>query len=283
MGAEDVQRWVGRTQAERDTPSALRTAELAATLDDPRSYLAGADLPPGWHWILFHTVVPTGILTVDGHAPRGACLPPVKLPRRMWAGGRLQLHQALRVDEPVERKSEIASISEKTGRNGQLVFVTVHHRLYGSAGLAIEEQQDIVYREAAAGGAASQSPPHGKADWEREVRPSEALLFRYSALIFNAHRIHYDHRYCAQMEGYPGLVVHGPLIATYLLELARARLPRARVSAFSCRGVSPLFDNAPFRVCGKPSDDGRSAELWAESPEGMLAMNARAEFAPAGA
>mgnify|MGYP001595573381 CR=1 FL=1 len=159
-----------------------------------------------------------------------------------------------------------------------IVVVTVKHQLHGAAGLAIEEEQDIVYRDASAGSAPSQSPPHGKAEWEREVRPSEALLFRYSALIFNAHRIHYDLRYCTQVEGYPGLVVHGPLIATYLMELARDK-SGSRLAAFSYRGVSPLFDTAPFHVCGQPSADGRSAELWAEAAQGALAMTAKAEFA----
>ena len=274
---DDLQRWVGRSQSARDRPDALRVAELAATLDDERAYPPGADLPPGWHWILFPTVVPTAVLTVDGHAPRGGFLPPVGLPRRMWAGGRLQVHAPLRVDEPVERTSEIASVTEKSGRNGQLVFVTVRHRLMAPAGLAIEEEQDIVYREAAAGSAAPQPVPDTAPPWQREIRTNEALLFRYSALIFNAHRIHYDRDY-ARNEGYGGLVVHGPLIATYLLELLRAQRPEARIATFSYRGVSPLFDTAPFRVAGRPSGDGRSAEVWAETPQGALAMTGKAEF-----
>ena len=274
---DDLQRWVGRSQSARDRPDALRVAELAATLDDERAYPPGADLPPGWHWILFPTVVPTAVLTVDGHAPRGGFLPPVGLPRRMWAGGRLQVHAPLRVDEPVERTSEIASVTEKSGRNGQLVFVTVRHRLMAPAGLAIEEEQDIVYREAAAGSAAPQPVPDTAPPWQREIRTNEALLFRYSALIFNAHRIHYDRDY-ARNEGYGGLVVHGPLIATYLLELLRAQRPEARIATFSYRGVSPLFDTAPFRVVGRPSGDGRSAEVWAETPQGALAMTGKVEF-----
>jgi len=277
--SEDLRRWVGRTQSDRDTPGPLRVAELAATLDDPRAYPAGADLPPGWHWILFHTVVPTGTLTVDGHAPRGPFLPPVRLPRRMWVGGRLRLHRPLRVDEPVERKSEIASVTEKTGRNGRLVFVGVHQRLHGPGGLAIEEEQDIVYREAGAGSPPPQPVPHADPAWTKEIRTNEALLFRYSALIFNAHRIHYDRDYATRTEGYGGLVVHGPLIATCLLELVRERSPHARLAAFAYRGVSPLFDTEPFRVCGQPSADGRTVELWAETPRGALAMSARAELA----
>ena len=276
---EDLNRWVGRSRSEEDRPDPLRVAELAATLDDGRTYPPGAELPPGWHWVLFHTVVPTGVLTADGHAPRGAFLPPVTLPRRMWAGGRLRLHRALRVDEPVERKSEIAAVTEKTGRNGRLVFVGVHQRLHGPGGLAIEEEQDIVYREAGAASAPPQPVPHADPAWTKEIRTNEALLFRYSALIFNAHRIHYDRDYATKIEGYGGLVVHGPLIATYLLELVREREPDARLVSFSYRGVSPLFDTKPFRVCGQPAADGRSAELWAETPRGALAMSARAEFA----
>jgi 3-methylfumaryl-CoA hydratase len=272
----DIQKWVGRKQAEHDTPTALRIGELADTLDDGRRYPAGSEVPPGWHWILFHPVARTATLTEDGHAPRGGFLPPVTLPRRMWAGGRLRIHGGLRVDEPVERRSEILSVTEKSGRNGQLVFVTVKHELHGAAGLAIDEEQHIVYREAAAGAAAPQPVPHADAEWTRTITPNVPLLFRYSALMFVGHRIHYDRDYAMKVEGYGGLVVHGPLIATYLLDLARDHA-KSRMTAFSYRGVSPLFD-APFRVRGKPSADGRSAELWAETPQGTLAMSARAEF-----
>ena len=199
----------------------------------------------------------------------------------MWAGGRLRFQRPLRVDEPVERRSEIAAVSQKSGRNGRLVFVTVRHQLHGSAGLAIEEEQDIVYREAASASApaatAPQPVPRINPAWAKEIRPSATLLFRYSALIFNAHRIHYDQPYVTKVEGYPGLIVHGPLIATYLLDLFRVKAG-SPLAAFSYRGVSPLFDTVPFRVCGQPAADGRSAELWAETPEGTLAMTARAEF-----
>jgi 3-methylfumaryl-CoA hydratase len=267
----NLQDWVGRTQAQRDTPTALRVAELAATLDDPGEYPPGGEIPAGWHWILFHSIGPTASLGPDGHLPRGAFLPPVALPRRMWAGGRLLFHRPLKVDEPVERTSRIASVTEKTGRNGQLVFVTVRHEYRSAGALALEEDQDIVYREAAAGAATAPPPPHRDAAWESEIRPSEALLFRYSALTFNAHRIHYDRDYAMRVEGYDGLVVHGPLIATFLLELARRN--GARLAAFRYRGVSPLFDARPFRVRGKPPD------LWAETPGGGLAMSATAELA----
>ena len=175
------------------------------------------------------------------------------------------------VDEPVTRLSRIVSVTEKSGRNGQLVFVAVKHELRGGAGLSIEEEQDIVYREASAGAGTPPAPPHREAAWEATIRPSEALLFRYSALTFNSHRIHYDREYAMRVEGYGGLVVHGPLIATLLLELARKN--GARLAAVSYRGVSPLFDGRPFRVRGKLPD------LWAETPEGGLAMSATAELA----
>lgn len=262
---------MGREQTAQDTPTALRIAELAATLDDPREYPAGAEIPPGWHWILFHAIGPTSVLGPDGHLPRGAFLPPVPLPRRMWAGGRLRFRRPLKVDEPVTRLSRIVSVTEKSGRNGQLVFVAVKHELRGGAGLSIEEEQDIVYREASAGAGTPPAPPHREAAWEATIRPSEALLFRYSALTFNSHRIHYDREYAMWVEGYGGLVVHGPLIATLLLELARKN--GARLAAVSYRGVSPLFDGRPFRVRGKLPD------LWAETPEGGLAMSATAELA----
>lgn len=270
----NLQEWVGRTRTQTDTPTAQRVAELAATLDDPSAYPPGSELPPGWHWILFHEVGPSAVLGPDGHLPRGEFLPPVSLPRRMWAGGRLRFHRPLRVDEPVERGSEIASVTEKSGRNGKLVFVTVRHRLRGAAGLALEEEQDIVYREATAGAPAAKPAP-ADAAWHREVRTSEAMLFRYSALTFNAHRIHYDRDYATKVERYGGLVVHGPLIATCLLSLARQN--GARLASFAYRGVAPILDDAPFRVCGRPA--AHAAELWAQTAQGALGMTASAELA----
>jgi 3-methylfumaryl-CoA hydratase len=198
----------------------------------------------------------------------------------MWAGSQLAFHQPLRVGDSVERRSTIEDITEKAGRSGPLVFVRVRHevRRRGEAALAILEHHDIVYREAPRAGeppvAAQPAPP--AADWRKRWVPDDVLLFRYSALTFNGHRIHYDRRYVTEVEGYPGLVVHGPLLATLMLELLRQERPGASVAAYEFRAIRPTFDTAPFEVCGQPSDDGREVRLWVQDLEGSLAMTARA-------
>jgi 3-methylfumaryl-CoA hydratase len=188
----------------------------------------------------------------------------------------------LRIGDRVARISRIADVILKQGRSGPLVFVTVRHEIRIEEGVALTEEQDIVYRDSArvyrdaAGAAPSPAAPDGQ-EWEREIRPGDVLLFRYSALTFNSHRIHYDRRFATSVEGYPGLVVHGPLIATLLLDLLRSNLPEANVAKFSFRAVSPLFDTAPFQICGKA--DGTTIRLWAANDRGGLAMEALADIA----
>ncbi|MGH8714993.1 MAG: FAS1-like dehydratase domain-containing protein, partial [Casimicrobiaceae bacterium] len=219
----------------------------------------------------------------DGHARRGDFLPPVPLPRRMWAGSDVELGAPLRIGDAATRVSMIAAISEKAGRSGPLVFVKVRHELRrnDTAEVAIAETHDIVYRDAPRPGDAAASPGAAPASaaWERKVVPDAVLLFRYSALTFNGHRIHYDRRYVTETEGYPGLVVHGPLLATLLLDLLREHRPDAGVVRFRFRAVSPLFDTHPFFVCGEPSGDGTGVRLWAKDHRGGLAMDASATIA----
>jgi 3-methylfumaryl-CoA hydratase len=191
----------------------------------------------------------------------------------MWAGGRFEFHDSLRVGDRAERVSTIASVQEKQGRSGALVFVVVRHEVRTSRGLALSEEHDIVYRDHPTGNeAAVPQVPVGEVEWERVVHPDDVLLFRYSALTFNGHRIHYDRRYCTEVEHYPGLVVHGPLVATMLLGL----VPEA-VAKFSFRAVSPLFDTEVFHVRGRR--EGNGASLYACTAGGRLAMTASAEFA----
>jgi 3-methylfumaryl-CoA hydratase len=214
----------------------------------------------------------------DGHAKRGGFLPPVPLPRRMFAGDRVQFHRPLRVGETISRFSRIVDVNHKQGRSGPLVFVVVRHEISDREGVAVIEEHDIVYREnprSTDPAPPPQIPPSG-ATWSREIRPEETLLFRYSALTFNGHRIHYDRRYATEVEGYPGLVVHGPLIATLLLDLLRRNLARAKVASLSFRAIRPMFDIALFSVCGKVASDGKSAQLWATDSQGWLAMDATA-------
>ena len=199
----------------------------------------------------------------------------------MFAGDRVQFHHPLRVGESISRLSRILDVNLKQGRSGPLVFVVVRHEISDRGGVAVAEEHDIVYRESPKPHDAApqpQKPPSGAA-WTREIRTDDVLLFRYSALTFNSHRIHYDRRYAIQVEGYPGLVVHGPLIATLLLDLLRRNLGDATVTSLSFRAMRPLFDIAPFRVCGKVASDGKTVQLWAADSEGWLAMEATAGLA----
>jgi 3-methylfumaryl-CoA hydratase len=199
----------------------------------------------------------------------------------MFAGDRVEFHRPLRVGENIARLSRILDVNLKQGRSGPLVFVVVRHEISDREGIAVVEEHDIVYRESPKphdAAPAPQKPPSGAA-WTREILPDDVLLFRYSALTFNGHRIHYDRRYATEVEGYPGLVVHGPLIATLLLDLLRRNLGDATITSLSFRAMRPLFDIAPFRVCGKVASDGKTAQLWATDSEGWLAMDATARLA----
>jgi 3-methylfumaryl-CoA hydratase len=277
LDLETLQKWIGRTEEHVDQITATPIAALSATLDrqDPPPQ-PGDSLPPLWHWLYFLPLHRQSELGPDGHAERGGFLPPVPLPRRMWAGGRFEFHRPLRVGETIKRNSRIQDVKFKEGRSGPLAFVVVRHEL----GSAITEEQDLVYRghsvQAQAQTQPQAQPAPQDAAWERTLHPDDVLLFRYSALTFNGHRIHYDRRYATEVEHYPGLVVHGPLIATLLLDLLRRSLPDANVARFSFRAVSPLFDTAPFSVCGRP--EGKTIRLWAKNSERGLAMEASAEL-----
>jgi 3-methylfumaryl-CoA hydratase len=268
-GYED---WVGRTQTRAERVEPAQAAKMAATLDRP-SLRDGDLLPSGWHWMLFNAAEPRAALGPDGHPKRGGFLPPVERPRRMWAGGRLAFHAPLRVGAQAARHSEILKVETKPGKTGALVFVTVKHRIECDGALALEEEHDIVYRDAPAPDAPPPkaiAPPEG-AELSRIVTPDATLLFRYSALTFNGHRIHYDRPYATKVEGYPGLVFHGPLTATLLMGLCE-ELGGAPLARFSFRGAAPLFDTAPFSIRAKRA--GAIISAWAETPDGALAMSA---------
>ena len=270
-----MQEWIGRTETRTDQVTAAPIAALTATLDrDDFPPQSGDTLPCLWHWLYFLPIPRQSELAPDGHARLGGFLPPVPLPRRMWAGSRLEFHRPLRVGETVTRTSRILGVQHKEGRTGPLVFVVVRHEI----GDAVVDEHDIMYRENPRPGEATPMPPAAPsaAAWERAIHPDDVLLFRYSALTFNGHRIHYDRRYVTEVEGYPGLVVHGPLIATLLMDLLRRNRPQAEVARFVFRAVSPLFDTASFAVCGQPDDSGDTVRLWAKNATGGLAMDATA-------
>jgi 3-methylfumaryl-CoA hydratase len=278
---QQLTQWIGRSQSETDQVSAAPLAALAATLDrDDPAPSPGDEVPPLGHWMFFTPRARQSEIGADGHPKRGGFLPPVPLPRRMWAGGRLEFHQPLRVGEAATRDSRILDVKVKQGRSGTLVFVVVRHEISGAQGVALSEEHDIVYREASQRGAAVVAPERAPVDetFGRDITPDPVLLFRYSALTFNGHRIHYDRSYVTQEEGYPGLVVHGPLIATLLVDLLRRQWSGRRVRRFTFQAKSPLFDIHPFRVCGR-ADGAERALLWARNHEGALAMQASAELA----
>lgn len=262
--SEDFSAWVGRSEQVADVLEPGRTNALRAALGQAAPLAAGDALPLLHHWLYFWDVRPPEGLGPDGHPARGGFLPPVALPRRMWAGGRLKFLQPLRVGERATRTSTILKVEAKSGRSGDLVFVTVEHQLSGDQGVAVVEEQDIVYRGAAAPGsipAPAGEAPAPAAPWRREVFPDSVLLFRYSALTMNGHRIHYDRPYAMNEEAYPGLVVHGPLQATLLADLAAHNL-KAPVTGFDFRGMSPAFDGTLLHVCGEPTEAG--ASVWTE-------------------
>jgi 3-methylfumaryl-CoA hydratase len=279
VALDTLRDWIGRAETRDDLITATPVAALSATLDrDDPAPAAGTALPPLWHWLYFTPLTRHSEIGEDGHAKRGGFLPPVPLPRRMWAGGRLDFRQPLRVGETVTRVSTIKDVTVKQGRSGALVFVCVRHEFSNAQGLALAEEHDIVYRDAPQPGAPAPEPVAAPRDeqFRREIVPDPVLLFRYSALTFNGHRIHYDRSYVTGVEGYPGLIVHGPLIATLLLDLLRRHLPDATVKRFSFKAVRPTFDIHPFTVCGKV--DAQTVTLWGRDHEGWLTMQATAEI-----
>ncbi|TWD78065.1 3-methylfumaryl-CoA hydratase [Variovorax beijingensis] len=278
---DQLQSWVGRSERLEDTIHPTPVAALTATLDHPAAPMpTGTALPPLWHWLYFLPMHRQSEIGADGHAKRGGFLPPVPLPRRMWAGSQFEFRAPIRVGDQVTRTSTIDDVTLKEGRTGKLVFVKVRHeiRCNGEAAPTLVEFHDIVYREAQ-GPHDVPPPPQAaptEAAWRRQIVPDDVLLFRYSALTFNGHRIHYDRQYVTQVEGYPSLIVHGPLIATLLMDLLRRQLPDADVASFRFKAVRPTFDLNAFHVSGQPQADGKTIRLWASDHEGWLTMDATA-------
>jgi 3-methylfumaryl-CoA hydratase len=273
--------WIGRSETIGDAIYPTPVRALTATLDrEPGGDEPGAVLPPLWHWLYFLPVHRQSQIGEDGHAKRGGFLPPVPLPRRMWAGGQFEFLSPIHVGDGVSRTSTIDDVSIKSGRTGKLVFVKVRHevRCNDAAEPALREFHDIVYREAQGPEDVAPAPQAAPADaaWRRTIVPDDVLLFRYSALTFNGHRIHYDRRYVTEVERYPGLIVHGPLIATLLMDLLRREMPGADVASFRFKAVRAIFDLHPFHVNGQVEADGKTVRLFASDHEGWLAMDATA-------
>ena len=281
--------WIGRTETIEDIATPVPAAALSATLDWPPATVnarpvPGTPLPYLWHWLYFLPLAQQSEIGADGHPRRGGFLPPVPLPRRMWAGSDFTFHEPLLVGDALSRTSTIVDVSEKPGRTGTLMFVKVRHeiRRNGSAKVALTEHHNIVYRDLAKPGDVAPPPvaAPAQAAWSRGIKADDVLLFRYSALTFNGHRIHYDRKYVTEVKGYPGLIVHGPLIATLLMDLLRREMPDARVAKFVFKAVRPTFDINPFSVHGQPATgsgaEGNSVHLWGRDHEGWLTMDATA-------
>jgi 3-methylfumaryl-CoA hydratase len=272
--------WIGRTETTTELLAPAQAMAAAAMFDLDESIVgAGSVLPPLWQWLYFLGRAPQSSLASDGHPPRGGFLPPIPYPRRMFAGGRLQFHAPLTIGVPAEREGTIRNVVLKSGRSGSLAFVTVGYRYTQGGTLCIEEEQDVVYREPGAAVAEPVPialPDPGPGVTTRRVAPDTRLLFRFSALTFNAHRIHYDREYARREEGYPGLVVHGPLIAMQLMALAR-EVTGAAVVEFEFRSERPVFDLAPYHLSARP--DGEHVRLSAIGPDGEVAQRATARCA----
>jgi 3-methylfumaryl-CoA hydratase len=284
-GIDHLRSWIGRVESADDVLTPRLANGFRATLDDKgRPAIDGDEAPVGIHWCLAPTAAPQSALGPDGHPARGDFLPPVPLERRMWAGAALTFRDSLRVGDRVQRTSTVIDVTFKEGRSGVLCFVTVEHVISTSRGQAIRERQDIVYRNGADRTKRSRStdsrpaPPAPR--WRTTILPDPVLLFRYSALTFNGHRIHYDRTYCIEEEGYPGLVVHGPLQATLLLRLAASAHAGRAPASFGFRAVRPLFDQSmlTLNAAGEPRQPAKTLQLWATDAEGDLTMTAEANW-----
>lgn len=274
-----LKQWEGKQENREDVISLSTARAMAATLDWEQMPVGGEMLPKPWHWLYFLPHARQSQIGTDGHPKKGGFLPPVPLPRRMWASGKVSFKDDLRVGDSVKKVSTVKSVSHKQGGSGNLVFVTVGHEIYCGDTLAICEDQNIVYREESDPNAPPPKPmaPPEIAQFSREIYPDPVLLFRFSALTFNSHRIHYDRDYAVNEEGYSGLVVHGPLSATLLLDLVRREFPDASIQQYDYRAVRPLLDGNAFQVQACRAEDTLS--LWAVDHQGAMTMQATVTLA----
>ncbi|MET3906114.1 3-methylfumaryl-CoA hydratase [Bradyrhizobium sp. S3.3.6] len=275
LDIDHLRQWIGRSEEATDIVTAQLIRGLRATLfqevGEPKT---GDAAPFTVHWCLAQPVFPMSMLGPDGHPTRGGFLPPVPLPRRMWAGGEIAFLQPLRVGDESTRTSRIADVQVKSGSTGTLCFVAVEHSISSPRGVAIRERQDIVYREMTGSAPATAKAPPPKAQ-HREIHVSDpVLLFRYSALTFNGHRIHYDRDYVTRVEGYPGLIFHGPLQAALIIEMAAKLRSGKPPKTFTYRGLQPLFEGSEFSINANETADGM--ELWIANAEGQPTMKATA-------
>ena len=275
IDVSDYENWIGKTQEIEEKLEVSPLNRMAATLNEQRGeYSIGEKVPTLWHWLYFLDPTPQSMLATDGHAKKGEFLPPITLPRRMWAGSRFSFKKSLNAGDKVIRTSHIKDISVKQGKTGALVFVNVAHELKTNSGLALLEEHDIVYRDKPNSDNAPTPSKKSeiKPDFSEIFTPDPVLLFRYSALTFNGHRIHYDREYVTQVEGYPGLVVHGPLLATLLIDRFQNNNMNLTIRSFEFKALHPVFDLDSFKICSTKVGEDNKATLWIEDHEHNLCM-----------
>ena len=273
LDIEHLQSWIGKREMTVDSMTPELLERFTATVHGHTEL--GSHTPHGIHWCLAQPAVTHEELGIDGHPAKGGFLPPVPLPRRMWASSSMKFHGEFRIDEPIEKTSTIADVQLKQSKSsGALIFLTLDHSYRQNGTTLLEDRQSIVYRQPSA---YKQSDPEESiaSKYIKTVLPDSRLLFRYSAVTFNGHRIHYDHDYTTQQEGYPGLVVHGPLMATLLMNLAQSQRPDQPLRAFAFRGVAPAFVDQALQLMVL-DNDARSLEI--RNPVGALVMSASAKF-----
>jgi 3-methylfumaryl-CoA hydratase len=281
---EPLRRELGRKIEDEDVVTAAPIKAMICTFDrDEEVPAPGEPIAPGWHLCFLHSYARRASLGKDGAAAEGGVLPRIPMPRRMYAGSTFTFEGDIRMGDKLRRELEFTDIELRQGSTGTLIVTTQTRRLFTPRGLALTEAANTVFREEVKTGEKSGVPVReaapADAPWRRTITPDPVMLFRYSAITFNPHRIHYDRTYCLEVEGYPGLVVHGPFAQQCLFDLLRDSVPGRRIKTFSVRARAPLFDNAPFDVIGRPTADGKGAELWTVTPKGTIAAQASATLA----
>ena len=278
VNLDDLKRSIGNKEVATDVVTAAQANLLRLTFGRPEPELKEGDpLPPGWHVVYFTPRYPPTGLRADGTPASSGLMPDLPLPRRMFAGQTFRFHRPLRIGQTLRQETELTDISLKSGATGTLVFTTTVSRISGPDGLAVEDQRHLVFREEVKAGDRNQAPKRepvpDDVPWRRTITPDAILLFRFSALTFNSHRIHYDHEWATKTEGYPALVVHGPLTQTLLIDFARDHANGRPITSFTTQARAPLFDGTSFELRGRPSATG--CDLWAVTPEGTVAMSAQ--------
>ncbi len=279
---ESLKRYIGRSETATDVVTGSAVAKLAATLGVEKPALAKGDpIPPGWHGAFFPPSHGPSEMRADGQAAGGGIVPPVPLPRRRLGGVRTAFHEPLRIGDEITRVSEIADIGVHEDESGPTVLLVERNSISNGRGLAAVEERDLIFLSEGRAAAKSTSPPvlPAEAAWRHVIEPNPVLLFRFSAVRFNSHRIHYDRDYVTKVEGLPGLVVQGTLVSQLLIEMCRSELPTRKMIYFGYQTVRQIYDTAPFTIAGAPAANGREATLWAVGADGKLAMTATAKFA----